>query len=697
RWRFVGRTDELRRVAAAVANGRGLVVGGPSGVGKSSLLRRAVTVLDGDHWAIWHASANAATGALPFGTLAHLLPLDQPAGLSPAGLLRWAAEALRHQAAGRPVVLAIDDINLADPLSAALIALITRAEQATVVATLRTGEPAPEPVATLWQDGLLDRTELVPLSMTDTAELLGHVLAGPVDPHTAQRLHRLSQGNALLLRELVLAACAAGDFTQSYGLWQWTGRLELAPSLIEVVDARIGRLSPNVRTVMELVAFGEPVGLNLIIDATDRASVEAAEERQLIRVDTDDRRRPVRLAHPIFGEVVRRRCPVVRSRRLLALLAELVERAGARRRDDLLRIAVLRLESETASDPVLLQAAGRQAFAGYDVRRAARLVSAARRAGGGVEAGLLLATILLFADQPGQAASVLDEIRSEQMSGDELARWHAAKGLVAHWGLGDPGAADELANVAAGLPDPADRTRVMAYESLMRLHQMEPAAAQRLAHAVVDRPAASAGSRALAQTTIAHLHALRGQAGQAHRAIAAVEADAAGWRSGAPQIQLALELARGTSLILAGDLTGVDALAAAEFADLAQAGEFGLGSGYLSIVLGQAARLRGRVREALRHQRRACAVLDPSKILAALANAERAHAAALSGERSEAEHAIAEADRLQDRTMAVLYPWLEHARCWVAVAAGDLSRAVVLTADLAARLRADSLLGHEAV
>ena len=69
-----------------------------------------------------------------------------------------------------------------------------------------------------------------------------------------------------------------------------------------------------------------------------------------------------------------------------------------------------------------------------------------------------------------------------------------------------------------------------------------------------------------------------------------------------PYLQLALELARGTRLALAGDLAGIDAIVADEFADLADAGDFRLGSGYLAILRAQAARLRGQTGEALRDQ-----------------------------------------------------------------------------------------------
>ena len=59
---------------------------------------------------------------------------------------------------------------------------------------------------------------------------------------------------------------------QTYGMWRWTGRLELAPSLTDLIDTRIGQFEPGVRAVVELVAFGEPLGLRLLIRAADPAT-----------------------------------------------------------------------------------------------------------------------------------------------------------------------------------------------------------------------------------------------------------------------------------------------------------------------------------------------------------------------------------------------------------------------------------------
>ncbi|WDZ87125.1 LuxR C-terminal-related transcriptional regulator [Micromonospora cathayae] len=698
RWGFVGRAEELRRLLTAVTDGggRGLFFSGTAGIGKSRLLREGLAALPTDRYAIWSVAASATTAALPFGGLVQVLPAEQPQGLSPAGILRWAVAALRQQAAGRPIVLAVDDAHLLDPPSAALVHLIARVENATVLGTLRNGEQVPLPIRALWTDDLVDHAELSPLDLPDTTGLLAAILDGPPDTCSADRLWRLSGGNPLLLRELVLAALASGELAETYGVWRWTGRLELAPSLTDLIDIRIGQLTPGVRTVVELAAFGEPLGLELLTSAAEPADVETAEERGLISVIRDDRRLNVRLGHPLYGEVLRRQCPVVRTRRLRARLADLIEAAGKRRRDDLLRVAVWRLDSGTAQDPALLLGAAGQAFARYDVPLATRLARAALEADGGYAAAELLATILMFADRPEEAVGVLDAVAGQVDAEDHrYGRWLTVRGMVSYWGLRQESTVEELAASAAELTDIADRARVHAFEAIMRLHRLDLAAAQRLSCAVLDRPAAGLAARELARCTLAHLQAAQGRLALSAAAIATVEAEAAQWRADMPYLQLALELARGTRLMLAGELVGIDAIVVDEFADLAGAGDFRLGTGYLGILQAYAARLRGRSAEALKAGLGACAVLATSRVYAGLAHAERAQAAALRGDGVQAAEAMADADRTHAPGMAVLYPWLEQARGAVLAVTGDLSGAAKHLGELADRLRDDGFAGHE--
>jgi DNA-binding CsgD family transcriptional regulator len=256
---------------------------------------------------------------------------------------------------------------------------------------------------------------------------------------------------------------------------------------------------------------------------------------------------------------------------------------------------------------------------------------------------------------------------------------------------------DEIAKDAETVGDPGFRARVHSFEAIMRLHGLDPDRAARLSQSIVDSPASTVSARGLAQCVLAHIHAARGQLATSARITDQVQADAPLWRAEMPYLQLALELARGTRLAVAGDLAGIDAIVADEFADLADAGDFRLGSGYLSVVRAQAARLRGRSGEALRGSLQACAVLAGSRVFAGLAHAERAHAAALLGEAEEAEAAMADSDQTHRRGMAVLYPWREQARAWVAACGGDVEQAITALVALVEQLRGDGFAAHEAL
>lgn len=665
-----------------------MVIGGNPGVGKTRLLREATGALDPRRHAIWSATASAVTSTLPFGSLATILPLEQTATIAPTALLRGALDALRAEADGRRIVLAIDDLHLADPLSAALVSLIARAESASVLATVRTGAILPEPVTAMWRDDIADRIELPPLGRAEVGELLRCAVGGSVDLTAAERLHRLTQGNAQLLRELVTEAQAYGDFTEVYGLWRWTGRPRLGPVLTELLDTRVGLLNEGVRAVVELVAFGEPLSLDLLTAAADAVSVEAAEERGLILVEGEGWQSTVRLTEPLYGELVRRRCPVTRARRILATLADLVERSGS---PDQLRLAAWRLESQTTQDVDQLLSAGRQAFAHFDVVLAARLLTAAREAGS-FEAAELLAWLYTMSGRASEGLQVIEDSRGEVNTDARRARWHTARAAVRNWGLRVDTAADELA--AMSVRSVEDRAWMTGVEAVIRLHRAQSGRAAVLAQSVVDSADAQAKSRAVGRIVLAHLDALRGAATRSADDISAVEANAWQWRHEAPQTQLALELARGTGLILSADLSGVDALASAEYRRRSELADLRVGSAYFNVVMGQAARLRGRLNEAMRYQRTACGKVPGHEIFAGLAHAERAHVAALAGDRAEAELAIAVADRYYDPCMGVLYPWIEHARCWVRASGGDVDAAARMAHDLAARLHDDGFHAH---
>ena len=82
------------------------------------------------------------------------------------------ARAVTARAGGRTLVVFVDDAHLLDDGSATLVHQLALTRAATVLLTARTGEPAPDPVAALWKDGLAERVEVGALGDEAIEELL---------------------------------------------------------------------------------------------------------------------------------------------------------------------------------------------------------------------------------------------------------------------------------------------------------------------------------------------------------------------------------------------------------------------------------------------------------------------------------------------------------------------------------------------
>ena len=132
---------------------------------------------------------------LPFGAVAPLLHAISPEPEAAAvddrvDLLRRSVAALAEQPDGRRLLLFVDDAHLLDDASATLVHQVAATVTAVVLATVRTGEPAPDPVVALWKDGLAERVEISGLQPESIDELLGRRArrtGGPGDGRAVRR------------------------------------------------------------------------------------------------------------------------------------------------------------------------------------------------------------------------------------------------------------------------------------------------------------------------------------------------------------------------------------------------------------------------------------------------------------------------------------------------------------------------------
>jgi DNA-binding NarL/FixJ family response regulator len=711
---LVGRGSELHDITSAFASSpcAAVVVAGPAGVGKSRLTADATAAIASGSRQVMHVIGSQAGAAIPFGAFVQLLPDAAPAAGTTLQLLQILSKAIAAYAHnGVPMLLLIEDAHLLDAGSAALVHQLVRSQACGVVASIRTPDVAPDPIVALWKDGLAQRIDLKPLNRAECDALAASYLGGVVASASLQWLWKTSAGNPLFMRELLVGARDSGSVYNQNGIWFLRLPLPAPARLTDLIRARLATIAPTTAEVVDLLAIGEPLGVGDLVAIAGTEPLEDAENRGLIVVNEDRNRAEVRLAHPLYGELLRSQIAPVRARRLSHVLVDAFERAGARRRDDVMRIARWRLDAGAVGNPDLLEQAARQARSVRDFALAARLARAALAGGGGVTAGLVLAETEFAAGRHREAEVVLAWLAPTCVNDEERAL--IANARVYNLGIlmGDEAAAAAvLAEALATIHDPAARELLLARQTISHLYS------GRLSAALIDTDELLVSSDSNVRRRGAYARAvamaLLGQTGDA----VATAYDAL------DEHRRSLEARGATSLAdfqppegqlvgaVIGHLLGGRLMSAERDARLAYdvglerrdeelQATFCLLLGWVLVergLLGQAANL---FREGAAINRELTDLATLRWCLAGIALAE-----AMAGEAMRAQEAIAELDALQPHWMVAFdLVLIERSRAWLLIASGQrtAARSLLLAAAEAARvseqLPVEAVLLHDLV
>ena len=569
-------------------------------MGKSRIAREALSGVASQggetRWTVGSTSALA----IPLGAFAAWAPSDVTDTVQ---LLQGVIELLTAaSSSATEVVVGVDDAHLLDDLSTFVVHQIVQRGAAKVILTVRDDEPIPTATLEIWKDGQFDRLDLQQLSLVETATLLSATLEGSVDSDAVQRLWKLTRGNALYLLNIVEQEVADGRIVHERGYWRWIGDPIMPPGLVDLIESRIGDLPTPVSDVIDVLAVGEPIELAALTRITDAAAIEEAETRGLITLEPAGSGIEVRVAHPLYGQVRRRRAPHSRLRRLRGLVA--TELAASSDRDDIgvvVRRATLSLDSDLTPDADLLVRAAHGAVWLADLPLADRLAEAAIHAGAGPELNFVRAHALSWLGRGEEAEAILADIPTSQLTDHDRARFTFLRASNMLWALGDLARAKELIDDASRTTPASARTHIDAFLTVYWFAMDEPDAAVRASKnlALEDIPVVGAEIA----WVLAQIYA---DAGRATEAVAAADAGyAVATRSlDAPHMRFNIADAEVSALLLSGQIT--DALdvaertrqqaanlpGAAELLGAAVAGRAALGAGDLhiaSLLLEQAA------------------------------------------------------------------------------------------------------------
>jgi GGDEF domain-containing protein/tetratricopeptide (TPR) repeat protein len=293
--RFVGRTEQLAQFTDYLddmVRGVGHVVAiiGETGVGTSSLARTLEPEVRMRGGSLVVATCRENTQSAPYALWRDVLrairrlPVkstrvwrelpsldpsleradgDTVRGRSKIRLLEELAEFLRLGAQQRPLVLHLEELQWIDAASwdalEHLIPLL-ESERILIFFSFRTGEEyddALERWGRLVTRPRHHEMRLTRLTRDEVKQWLEAAMHGEeVGRDLLAYVYRHTEGNPLLLTHLLRDLAEEGHLVRGDARWQWSAvsALPAQVSLAELLERRIGRLSPAARTVLEAVA-----------------------------------------------------------------------------------------------------------------------------------------------------------------------------------------------------------------------------------------------------------------------------------------------------------------------------------------------------------------------------------------------------------------------------------------------------------
>ena len=467
---LVARDRELDRALHSLRFSGGVLIAGEAGVGKTLL---AATVADrlSTPPVAW-LMATAASRATPLGVLSRLLPPDL-ATIHPALVAQHVSNRLRELSteqrsatparAVAPPVLVVDDAQLLDAQSAAVLLSLVTAKSVRLLATMRAGSNPSDAVTALWKEQLVERLDLEPLDRSASRQLLEALVEGPVASGTSEMLWQSSHGNPFYLSELARFGAEHGLLECKAGVWWWTGGTEMPPRLGELLQRRIDSLSEAGREAVDVLALGEPLPYETLSAVVSEDAIMELDRDQIITSDERGGVLLLRFSHPLLHTVAERQLSPARRRGLARRLRE-----APAEHVDIVRRANWEDAGGVAPNVELLLAAA-DAVLLNDAAAALRLATRAQQAEQSVKAAVMVSSAQSELGRPDLARATLEAARPLVVTeGDRFG--YAAEDLsLALWGERSPQRAWAVVDRLRTELDESSANYLLAAEAVVRL------------------------------------------------------------------------------------------------------------------------------------------------------------------------------------------------------------------------------------
>jgi DNA-binding CsgD family transcriptional regulator len=486
---LVARDRELETATAELTAGRGVVVVGSRGSGRTALAAAAAAAAERRGDAPLWIVATPSLSTVPFGAVGWMLG-DGAVPTEPAAMFGRLVSALRRHGGSALTVVVIDDAHLLDERSADAVIQALAGRGVSLVATTDR-DPPPSWLARLTGDGFTRTVRLAPLARADVAAVAERLLGGAVAPTTAELLRLWSGGLPGLVHALVDRGRAAGRFRATAGRWWWTGPALVPAEVDGIVDRMLAGADPAVSDALDIVVLGEPVELDVAEELTGGAALHELDRRGLVTTHPSAGRTFVHVRSPLVAtQRLAAMTPIRRRRAARQLLAAVPSPQTA---VDHVRRAMWHLDGDVPAPADLLLGASAM-LSLTDPAWARRLADANRSWNSGVRALVAAVDVHVEAGEPGDARRMLDQATETATATEELALVESAEITTRLFADRRPRSARH-AVAAARNRRGGDDPELRSLDALISLLESRPDAAADHARQVLERADATGVDR----------------------------------------------------------------------------------------------------------------------------------------------------------------------------------------------------------
>ncbi|MSR98670.1 AAA family ATPase [Arthrobacter sp. BL-252-APC-1A] len=320
---LVGRDAVLEQVESALAGGRGALIVGPAGIGKTALARAVVEGARGYYVETLYGTEVSRRS--PYGALAPLLSeLPLSGTLKPMHALQQIHTLLRRNAGTAPLLIVVDDADDLDVFSVLVISQLARRGDAAVVATATDLLRADPEVLSLWADGFIQRIDVEPLTPAQSRSLMERILGGPVSERAGREMWQETHGNPHFTMLMTKEQVNRGRLILSDRTWVRARSFVHSGMVAEVLAARLAKLPADQRKLIEVVSRISPLPLELGLGLTAPETLDALEEDGTVEFEPGPVP-SVRLGNGLGASVIAANIPLGRSHQLWNEVSALLE------------------------------------------------------------------------------------------------------------------------------------------------------------------------------------------------------------------------------------------------------------------------------------------------------------------------------------------------------------------------------------